>query len=461
MNTEIHAFELPEASPVQALARAFAAAGGRALVVGGWVRDRVLGREPLDLDLEVHALEAEAVTEVLESFGRVKRVGQSFAVFLVKGLELQIGLPPPGVAPGSSGSESEIAVALRRRDLTMNSMAWDPLSCELFDPHHGRRDLRLRVLRATDRESFGSDPLRALRVAQFAARFGMRPDAELSELCAACDLSALPGERMLEEFRKLLVLGERPAAGLQLLKQADLLRFFPELGALVDVPQDAQWHPEGDVWAHTLLAVAAAAQLRSDDGFGNQVLMFATLCHDLGKADVTEELEGRVVSHGHESAGVELAGRLLGRLRAPAALTTAVEVLVRHHRAPVSFATEGAGPRAYRRLARQLTSAGVSFELLERVARADQLGRFAGRAPSRDFPEGQLFLERAREYLGHSSPRRDVVKGRHLIARGLEPGPGFGRILERCREVQDDTGWSQASRILDRVLGELAGPEQG
>jgi tRNA nucleotidyltransferase (CCA-adding enzyme) len=459
MRAEVQTFELPEGSPVPALARAFAMAGGRGLVVGGWVRDRVLGRKPLDLDLEVHGIDSEAVAGVLASFGHVRRVGQLFAVFRVSGLELQVGLPPPGVA----AAEFDIAGALRRRDLTMNSMAWDPLSGELFDPHGGRRDLERRVLRATDPETFASDPLRALRVAQFSARFAMAPDPGLVALCAACDLSTIPGERMLEEFRKLLLLGERPALGLQFLQRADVLRFFPELRATVGVPQDPHWHPEGDVWSHTLLAVQAAAQLRNGRGFEDQALMFGVLCHDLGKSEVTQKLapepgherRGRVISHGHELVSAELAERLLSRLRAPKALATAVAALVRHHMAPAVFAAQGAGPKAYRRLARELARAGLGLELLERVARADRQGRSEVGEPSRGFPEGELFLERARQHLGNPvTPQNPVVQGRHLIARDLRPGPEFGRILARCQEIQDETGWNEPDRILNRALAE-------
>ncbi len=450
MRVDVQTLELREGSPVPALALAFAAAGGRALVVGGWVRDRVVGREPLDLDLEVHGLDSEAMAQVLESFGRVKRVGQACSVFRVEGLELQVGLPPPG----GGAPEFDLPGALRRRDLTMNSMAWDPLSGEFFDPHGGRQDLELGVLRATDPETFGTDPLRALRVAQFAARFAMAPDPGLVTLCAACDLSAVPGERMLEEFRKLLLLGERPALGLQFLQRADVLRFFLELRAVVGVPQDPHWHAEGDVWSHSLLAVEAAAQLRGDRGFEDQALMFAVLCHDLGKSEVTQELEGRVVARGHESAGTALAERFLAQLRAPKALAATVAALVRHHMAPTSFVTQEAGPKAYRRLARELAQAGASLELLERVARADQQGRSTGPALSRDFREGELFLQRARQHLGGLAPRRQVVQGRHLITRGLRPGREFGRILARCQEVQDETGWNDANRILDRVLAE-------
>jgi tRNA nucleotidyltransferase (CCA-adding enzyme) len=467
MWVDVQTLELPHGSPVPALARAFATAGGRALVVGGWVRDRVLGREPLDLDLEVHGIDSEAVVGVLESFGRVKRVGQAFSVFRVKGLELQVGLPTAGAA----GPPFDLPGALRRRDLTMNSMAWDPLSGELFDPHGGRRDLELQVLRATDPETFGSDPLRALRVAQLSARLAMVPDSALVALCAACDLSAVPGERMLEEFRKLLLLGGRPALGLELLQRADVLRFFPELRAVVGVPQDPRWHPEGDVWSHTLLAVQAASQLRGGGAFEDQALMFGVLCHDLGKSEVTRSLgpaagqrgvegvegeaeERRVVSRGHEAASAELAERFLGRLRAPKALVIAVAALVRRHMAPASFATQGAGPKAYRRLARELAHAGVSLELLERVARADRQGRSADGGLPCAFPEGELFLDRARQHLGGLAPPSQVVQGRHLIACGLRPGPEFGRILARCQQIQDETGWSQANRILDRVLGE-------
>jgi tRNA nucleotidyltransferase (CCA-adding enzyme) len=307
------------------------------------------------------------------------------------------------------------------------------------------------VLRATDREHFSEDPLRGLRVAQLAARLEMTPDAELIRLCARLDLSELPGERCFAEFRKLLLKGRRPSLGFDFLRAANLLRFFPELEALVGVPQDAEWHPEGDVWVHTLMVLDAAANLR-DGGNGDEALMFGALCHDFGKPATTETLEGRIRSRGHDFAGIEPSKAFLERMRAPRALVVSVVALVHHHLTPTGFDTSGATERAYRRLARKLDAAGVTLQLLGRVARADHLGRttpdaLAGRAAPID-----AFLSRAAELAVERESPPDVVLGRHLIARGLEPGKHFGEILSACRDVQDETGSTDPDEILRRVL---------
>ncbi len=447
---------------VQEIARAVLAEGGRAYAVGGFVRDRLLGLESKDLDIEVHGLSLARVEEILARFGEVIAVGRAFGVFRVKELDADFSLPRTDskAGPGHRGFDVEVAphigleAASRRRDLTINSMALDLVTGAILDPHGGRADLEARVLRAVDARAFPEDPLRGLRAAQLAARFLMRPDAELLRLCAALDLAELPGERLFEEFRKLLVLGVRPSLGLEFLRETGLLRFFPELLALVGVPQEPAWHPEGDVWMHTLLVVDQAARLR-DGGADDEVLMFAALCHDLGKPETTAPDQGRLRSLGHDVQGAPLAETFLGRLAASLDLTRKVSALVTHHLAPAFFVRDEATARAYRRLARRLGEAGVTLELLERVARADCLGRTTTDTAALHFPEGDEFLRRARAFLVADAAPQDAVLGRHLIARGLEPGPGFGPILRRCREIQDETGWDDPERILDQAL---AGP---
>ena len=489
-----------------AIAKSVRDAGGRAIVVGGWVRDHLLGVRSKDVDIEVFGLDVERLEALLAGFGNVHAVGRAFGVFRVGGIDIDFSLPRrdskrgPGhrgfdVAPDPS---LDFAEAARRRDLTVNSIGIDPLTGEVLDPHGGRRDLERRVLRATDPARFPEDPLRGLRVVQLAARLEMTPDEELVALCRSLDPSELSGERVFDEFSKLLLRAARPSIGFTVLENTDQLRFFPELDALRGVPQDPEWHPEGDVWVHTLMVLDAAAALRgraATPGAGepdraspppmvaagtldagrpdprgtappaqgavqsaeNRVedlaLMLGALCHDLGKPATTERVDGRIRSYRHDVGGVAPTRALLARMRAPGALVDRVAALVEHHLAPALFIGNGATAKGYRRLARKLERAGVSIELLARVARADHLGRTTDDALAGRFDAGDAFLAAARAHSVERTAPRDAVLGRHLIDRGMQPGPGFAPILERCREIQDETGWTDPKRILDRVLG--------
>ena len=448
--------------PLGEIAAAVRDAGGRAVVVGGWVRDHLLGIRSKDVDVEVFGLDVARLESLLGGFGKVHAVGRAFGVFRVGDVDVDFSLPRrdskrgPGhrgfdVAPDPS---LDFAEAARRRDLTVNSIGIDPLTAEVLDPHGGRGDLERRVLRATDPARFPEDPLRGLRVAQLAARLEMAPDGELIALCRGLDLAELSGERVFEEFRKLLLRAAKPSLGFRVLEDTGLLRFFPELDALRGVPQDPEWHPEGDVWVHTLMVLDVAASLRGDEAGEDLALMFGALCHDLGKPATTERIGGRIRSRGHDVEGIAPTCTLLARMRAPGALVERVAALVEHHLAPALFTRNGATAKGYRRLARKLERAGASIELLVKVARADHLGRTTDDALAGRFDAGDAFLAAARAHsVEHAAPR-DVVLGRHLIARGLQPGPGFAPILERCRDVQDGTGWTDPDRILDRVLAE-------
>ena len=220
------------------------------------------------------------------------------------------------------------------------------------------------------------------------------------------------------------------------------------------VVQDPRWHPEGDVWTHTLLCLDRAAEERSGPQEEDEIVAFAVLLHDVGKPDTTEVLPDRVRSHGHAVVGVDLARRMLQRLRAPSRLVKAVATLVRWHLEPVVLVQQGAGDRAFRRLARRLAEGGVNAGLLARLARADLLGRTTDAAKRGETPEVEEFLARARAVGVEREAQADAVRGRDLIRRGLEPGPHFRVLLERCREVQERTGWTDPDRILDEVLGE-------
>ena len=434
-------------------------AGGRVLVVGGFVRDGMLGRSTGEPDLEVFGLPLGKLERALRPLGKVRRIGRAFPVLRIGGLALEVALPrrESKTGPGHLGFEVAVdpdmgfAEAARRRDLTLNAMGLDPLTGELFDPYGGARDLARGVMRATDAGKFPEDPLRGLRVAAFASRFGFTADGELHRLASELDLSELSPERILDELAKLLH-GREPSRGLRFLAATGLLRFLPEVDALRGVPQDPEWHPEGDVFEHTLLSLDRAAELVPEDRDGGRALLFATLCHDFGKPATTRERRGRITAYAHDAAGAPLARRFLEGLRAPRALVDEVEALTRRHLAPAFYPRQGAKRAAYRRLAREMAAAGTTLEVLLRVATADQLGRTTENALAGRFPEGAVFRERAEAAGVFHGPPEDAVSGRHVLARNIAPGRAVGRILDRSREVQDESGETDPEKILDRVI---------
>jgi tRNA nucleotidyltransferase (CCA-adding enzyme) len=428
---------------VAAVARRVREAGGRALVVGGWVRDRLMGRSSKDLDLEVYGLPADRVKTLLGEFGSVNTVGESFTVYKVAGVD--VALPRRESRTGRGHRAFEVVGdpdlsfvdAARRRDFTVNAIAWDPLTGEDIDPFDGRGDLAARVLRAVDARTFGDDSLRVLRAVQFAARFEFRLDDATRDLCRQIELDDLPPERIWGEVEKLLLLPPRPSIGFGL--ALDLLvvdRLFPEIKALVGCPQEPEWHPEGDVWVHTLMVIDQARTRIDDLDRARQiVIMLGAVCHDLGKPPTTAFVDGRIRSIDHEQAGVVPATSVLDRLNIHTIdgydVRTQILGIVAHHLKPGMFkqSPTPVSDGAFRRLAQK-----VDLELLARLAKADCLGRTGGF----DCSAMDWFLERARELGVQHAPPEPLVKGRHLLTLGLTPGPRVGAVLKEIYERQLD-----------------------
>ena len=438
--------------------------GGKPYFVGGYVRDQILGRQSKDVDVEVFGMSLDALQNVLERFGSVDVVGRQFGVLKIHELaDVDFSIPRKDNRIGTGHKDFKVDVwegatleqAASRRDLTMNAMLMDPFTKEISDPFGGQKDIADGWMRATDNKTFVEDNLRALRVMQFVARFpAIKPDPNLIALCSAMDLSTLPGERIYEEFVKMFLKGSRPDKGLQFLKEANLLRYFPEIQSLVGCQQEFEWHQEGDVWNHTVMVVGQATIHRMPDlNEQSLILMFAALCHDFGKATTTRFERGRWRAHGHESTGVAPARKFLERLVAPLWLIEPVCILVQHHMEPFDFIKQGASPSAYRRLARKLK--GVSFEMLAKIALSDGNGRITTDPTAQQDKDIEEFLRRAaaagiNNYV--QTPSTDVVLGRHLLSRGFKPGVEIGKILKQCREVQDEQGLTDADKILDIVL---------
>lgn len=436
---------LPSPAPdlVLALAREIQRAGGRALLVGGWVRDQLLGRESKDLDVEVFGVPAPDLRALLERFGRVDTVGESFTVYKLG--EIDVSLPRresksgrghKGFVVAGDPHLSEIEAA-RRRDFTINAIAWDPIAETLVDPFNGRRDLDARILRAIDPATFADDSLRVLRAIQFAARFEMTVEAATKTLCRSLPLDDLPAERIWGEVEKLLLRARRPSIGLALALELGVIdRLFPEIKALVGCEQEAEWHPEGDVWVHTLLVVDEARQRIDDLDHPRAVaVMLGAVCHDLGKPLTTKFSDGRIRSLGHEEAGVAPAFAVLDRLNVHSLdgydVRRAVAGLTAHHLKPGMFrkAKTPVGDGAFRRLAQK-----VDLELLARLAKSDCLGRTG----AFDCSAMDWFLERARALGVEHAPPAPLVLGRHLLALGVTPGPRVGEVLRAIYEKQLD-----------------------
>ena len=453
----------PVAAQAEAIAHAAAAAGGRALIVGGWVRDRLLGLPSKDIDIEVFGIPPDRLREILAGFGTVSAVGESFTVYKVGGIDVSLPRRDSKTGHGHRGFTVEgdpfmtIAEAARRRDFTINAIALDPLTGEYLDPFHGRRDLDARVLRAVEPETFGQDSLRVLRAVQFAARFKCALDPDTRALCERIELDDLPAERIWGEIEKLLLHAARPSDGLRLaLELGAIHKLFPELEALVGCPQEPEWHPEGDVWVHTLMVIDEARKRIDDLDHPQQVpVMLGALCHDVGKPPTTAVIDGRIRSMEHEQAGIPPAARLLDRLNIHTIggfdVRTHVLGIVAHHLKPLAFfkASPRAGDGAFRRLALK-----VDLELLARVAESDCLGRQG----SFDCAGIRWFLERARELgVQHEAPA-PLLMGRHLLALGMRPGPQLGTVLRKVYEQQLDGRITSVEDGIEAAREILAAP---
>ena len=433
------------------LAEAVRDAGGRALLVGGCVRDGLMGAQPKDWDVEVYGVAPERLREILDRFGPVNVVGEAFTVYKL-GSDLDVSLPRRERKSGrghrafviEGDPEMSMVEASRRRDFTINAILQDPLTNEIIDLFDGRRDLDQGVLRAVSADTFAEDSLRVLRAAQFAARFEFRIAPETVELCRAIDLTDLPAERIWGELEKLLLRARQPSIGLGWLHALGVLeQLFPEINALVGVPQDPEWHPEGDVFVHTRLTIDRARELIDELNYPRQVtVMLAALAHDFGKPATTEFIEGRLRSRGHEAAGAAPAESFLDRLKVHTIdgynVRGQVIALVREHLKPGEFykKRDEVGDGAFRRLARRCEP-----DLLYRVAKADSLGRNAPWVPREKWYGAEAqewFIQRARELDVEQRPPEPLLLGRHLLALGVEPGPKVGEIARVVYEMQLD-----------------------
>jgi tRNA nucleotidyltransferase (CCA-adding enzyme) len=379
---------------VLTLAKACRDAGGRAWLVGGWVRDLLLGTPSKDFDLEVHGLEPAALEAILERRGRVNKVGRSFGVYKLRigDQDLDVSIPrrDSKVGPGHKGIQAQgdphlgIEQALLRRDLTINAIAYDPLDGTFADPYGGRRDLEARVLRAVDRATFAEDPLRALRVLQFAARLEFSVDPELADLVRTIPLDSLPPERVWLELEKLLLKARRPSVGLALGRTLGVLpRILPELSIADDAIDRA-----ADVWRPAI------------EPAGRKVaLLLGTLLGDLEPEPLASVLDRLRI---HTIDGFRTRDRV------------------------IECATE------WKALAR-----GFDDTTLRELAERAEVGLVAAVADSREpGGSGRVAFDRATELGVLWTPMAPLLHGRDLRPLGVQQGKRMGELLAAIRERQ-------------------------
>jgi tRNA nucleotidyltransferase (CCA-adding enzyme) len=423
----------------------------RALVVGGSVRDAVLGHEPKDIDVEVYGATYEDLAAVLERHGRTNLVGKQFGVIKFRagtGGELDVSIPRRESKTGVGHTDFATTFdpditpreAAARRDFTINALAWDPLTQEMHDYFSGVDDLAAGVLRATS-PAFAEDALRVLRGMQFSARFDLRLDKATAELCRTLrpEYAHLSRERVAEEWMKLAVKGKRPGVLWTYLIETGWIELYPPLARLVGVPQDPEWHPEGAVdvhVGHVLDAMARIADRAGVAGDDRAVLVFAALTHDLAKSFVRDggttaqrEKRGRMrwTAHGHEEAGGPMAREFLASLGIKASIVERVVPLVENHLQHVRAPSEGemAIP-TIRKLADRLAPATVRELAL--LIEADQSGRPP--LPGGLSRPARHMLDLAEQEGIAGGPPPHLIQGRDVLPYfGGAAGPHIGKAV--------------------------------
>lgn len=442
----------------------------RALLVGGFVRDLLHGGSSVDADVEIYGVPAERLFALVQKlFPHVHDVGRQFGILhvpLSHGCSLDIALPrrESKLHEGHRGFAVEsdpflpLTEAVRRRDFTMNALFWDPLTHELIDLVNGEHDLREQRLRVVDPLHFPEDPLRVYRAIQFAARFESEIESQseklLREMVFAGELETLSPERVTGELKKLLLQSTKPSIGLSWMKRLGIIEHaYPELQAMIDTPQEPEWHPEGDVWTHTLLCLDTAARLIREHGSFTEEerlqILVGVLCHDVGKPPTTQRMEKngqvRIRSLGHQEAGEEPTLSLCRKWTFNASIIHAARMITLNHLRPGELfikeqkgeLSEEAYANAIRKMLKRIFP--LSWQVLLMAAEADYRGRALPEVQSGPYPHGDRFRELIAKYALDESAKTPLLLGRELMELfDLKPGKHLGELLRAVENARDE-----------------------
>ncbi len=457
-------FDLPIPESLESALALLKRRGSSCYLVGGCIRDALMGIAPKDFDVEVFGLELDEIAAILAKIGKTDLVGKSFAVVKLwsQGAEYDFSVPRTETKSGQGHRGFDIKTepnldpvsALKRRDFTINALQYDPYEKTIIDYFGGLADLENKELKHVS-EAFSEDPLRALRAMQFAGRFGLSLNPETAELCRAMkrEFAYVAAERIWGEWQKWACQSIAPSKGLVALKESGWISFFPELNVLLRLPQEPEWHPEGDVFTHTLHCIDALARHPDWSGFDSETkttLMFATMCHDLGKARRTRyvEFKGalRWTSPGHDQESGWLSESLMTRFGAPNTLKEKIRALVVNHHFLSSFVDAQPSDTSLKRLSKRIQPATTNE--LYYVMWADHNGRPPLLSEKQE-KRLNYFNTRIRELAVEDAAPNAILQGRHLIEKGLKPGPRFKSILSKAYEAQLKGAFDDLDGALD------------
>ncbi len=425
--------------------------GARPILVGGCVRDHFLNIPVKDYDVEIFGIDSyETIENSLKKFGSVKLVGKSFGVLTLRvdKYDFDFALPRTEKKIGNTHQDFEVITnanlsfkeAAIRRDFTINAIGYDFSKKKFLDPFNGIKDLEKKLIKHIDDKTFIEDSLRVYRAVGFASRFDFKIEEKTKELCkqiiSSGELEYLPKERIFEELKKLFLKSSRPSVGFELIRQLGILKYFPELNALIGCIQDKEYHPEGDVWIHTMMCLDELARIIREENINDEYrklyLFYGILCHDLGKPFCTQEINGKITSHKHEVLGIEPSISFLSKLTNEKKFIEIVCTLVKNHLAPFQLYLAESSLKAIKRL-----SLKVNIEDLCLVCLADCLGRDI-LDKDKCYKATEWLLEKAKELEIHNEPIKALVQGRDLIALGFNPSQKFKEILDFAFDLQLD-----------------------
>ncbi len=417
------------------IAQCVAQKGGKTYLVGGYVRDLLMGIHSKDIDIEIHGVEPDELEHILDGLGTRTEMGASFGVYGLRGYDIDIAMPRKEEATGRGHKDFKIYVdpflgtykAAMRRDFTINAMMQDVLTGEIIDHFGGQEDLKKGVIRHVNPHTFAEDPLRVLRGAQFAARFEFTIAPETIELSCTMDLTTLAKERVMSELEKALLKANHPSIFFEEMKKMNQLDdWFLHLTDLIGLVQPPKYHPEGDVWNHTMLVLDSAASLR-DKAENPLGLMLAALTHDLGKITATTVEDGEIHAYGHAKLGEPFVKEFLDQTTNETKLIRYVRNMTTLHMLPYEVAREHRGKKA----TNNLFDKAISPSDLLLLSTADQMGKGSGRI----IHEYEEFLQERLSWYQYTMAQ-PCVMGADLIKAGLKPGPEFSEILAFAHDLQ-------------------------
>lgn len=454
-----------------------------AYIVGGWCRDKVMGRETSDIDLEVFNLPPVQLLHLLRTIDDYHVIEPNpnrptpFKVILEDGAHLDIVTPFIEINDGKSGPRAVAAAphlsleeAASRRDFTCNSIYYDAVSDRFIDPMDGIKDIQNRCLRLTPGHTTGTlNAGMALRACWLSADLNFTLDNASKEIIKAAVEAGLLDNvdkgTLTKEFLKMLCRPECPSVGLRIADELGVLRrLFPELAGLKDIPQSTTHHPEGSVFEHTMLAVDAAAQLSKHlDDTSRFTIILGTLLHDLGKLTTTniahdDNRTGKITAYGHELAGVKIAKTIFKRLEIGRDTIRPVIAAIKNHMRPLELESSKASSNPVtfdnqvRQLVRDVHPLPITSFLL--VCRADRLGRASDPAAK---AASLAIIDKIEDSVKQNGFDKDPVSKllvwQDLLALGLsEDGHNFQHILASIEALRDKGRIDNREKAIGYVL---------